>query len=102
VDPASSHQEPSARSVRARRELIILGLALLAGLVVLPPLIYLSGTRAFGPYAAGGLAALLGNFWRGLAAGAVGFWIVALTPYALVLITRLTFGVARRLSLASN
>jgi hypothetical protein len=101
VDPASSHQHPS-RGARARRELFILGVTLLLGLVVLPPLIYLAGARAFGPYAAGGMPALLGNFWRGLAAGAIGFWIVALTPYALVLITRLTFGVARRLSVAAH
>ena len=101
MDPGSSHQDSSG-GARARRELIILGVALLLGLVVLPPLIFLAGARAFGPYAAGGLPALLGNFWRGLAAGAVGFWIVALTPYALVLITRLTFGVARRLSVASH
>jgi hypothetical protein len=100
VDPASSHHDLS-RGARARRELIILGVALLLGLVVLPPLIYLSGARAFGPYAAGGMPALLGNFWRGLAAGAIGFWIVALTPYALVLIARLTFGVARRLPVVS-
>ena len=100
MDPGS-HQD-SSRGARARRELIILGVALLIGLVVLPPLIYLGGARGFGPYAAGGMPALLGNFWRGLAAGAVGFWIVALTPYALVLITRLTFGVARRLSVVSH
>jgi hypothetical protein len=101
VDPTSS-QSPSPHRARARRELIILGVALATGLLVLPPLIYLAGSRAFGPYAGGGLMGLLGNFWRGLVAGGVGFWIVALAPYALILITRITFGVARRLSAVAH
>jgi len=83
---------------RARRELIILGIAILVGIAVLPPLIWVAGSRAFGAYAGGGFGALLGNFFRGLASGSFGFWIVAAGPYLLVLVVRLTIGVARSLS----
>jgi len=81
---------------RARRELFILLAALVFGAGLLPPLIYLAGARAFGPYAAGGLSALEGNYFRGLASGSFGFWTVAVAPYLAILIARLTVHLARR------
>jgi len=81
---------------RARRELLIFLSAAVVGLAVLPPLIFLGGARAFGPYAGGGLAALLGNYLHGLASGSLGFWTVAAAPYLIVLVARLTLSLARR------
>ena len=82
---------------RARRELVILALAVLFGIAVLPPVIFLAGSRAFGPYAGGGLTALVGNFFRGLAGGSLGFWTIATAPYLAIVLVRLTLGIARRL-----
>jgi len=61
----------------------------------MPPLVWLAGTRAFGPYAGGGPRALVGNFFHGLAQGTLGFWLVAIGPYAIVLAARALLGFAR-------
>ena len=82
----------------ARRELVILVIALLVGIVLLPPLIWFAGLRAFGPYAGGGFPGLLGNYFRGLASGEIGFWTVATAPYLIVLVTRITVSLARLFS----
>lgn len=81
---------------RTRREFFLFLAALVMGIGVLPPLIFLAGSRAFGPYAAGGLGALEGNYFRGLAGGSFGFWTVAAAPYLLILVARLTVHLARR------
>lgn len=79
---------------RTRRELIILGVALLFGLVAMPLLIWVVGSHVLGPYTHGqdahaGPFALLGDFFVGLAHGSAVFWSVALGPAALVVLLRL-------------
>jgi hypothetical protein len=86
---------PEERSLPwMRRELLLLGVALLCGLIVMPLLIWVAGNRVLGPYTHGqnlhaGAFALLGDFFVGLAHGSAVFWVVALGPAALVLLVRL-------------
>ena len=84
-----------------RRELILLGIALVAGFVLIPLAIWLVGNRILGPYthgldpSAGGPMRLLGDFYAGLTHGSVIFWCVALGPILLISLFRLFWGVIR-------
>jgi hypothetical protein len=78
-----------------RRELILLVGALVLGVLVVPPLLWLLGARALGPYPAGGIGAIVANFFRGLAAGSLAFWVVALAPYLFIIVLRALIAVAR-------
>ncbi len=83
-----------------RRELLILAGALAFGVVLIPPLLWLGGARALGPYAGGGIGSIVANFFRGLASGSLGFWIVAVGPYLVVTILRALIALARGFPLA--
>jgi hypothetical protein len=79
---------------RGRREVMILGAALLFGLLLMPLLIWAVGSRVLGPYAHGqnthaGPFALLGDYFIGLSHGSAVFWSVALGPVVLVVLVRL-------------
>jgi hypothetical protein len=79
---------------RAGREALLLGGALLFGVVVMPLLIWLVGDRILGPYTHGqnlhaGAFALLQDFFVGLGHGSAVFWAVALGPLVLLLLLRL-------------
>jgi hypothetical protein len=78
-----------------RRELIALGASLAVGLLLVPPLLWLAGARALGPYSGGGIAALFANFFRGLASGSLAFWLVALGPFLVLTVLRALLAVAR-------
>jgi hypothetical protein len=87
---------------RARRELIIFGVALLCGLLPVPLLIWVAGNRVLGPYTHGqnthaGPWALLADFFTGLLHGSVVFWAVALGPAVLLLLLRLLVRALRAL-----
>jgi hypothetical protein len=87
---------------RARRELIIFGVALLGGLVPMPLLIWVAGNRVLGPYTHGqnphgGPLALLADFFVGLFHGSAVFWAVALGPAVLLLLLRLFMALLRAL-----
>ncbi|MDB6088222.1 MAG: hypothetical protein JWN85_1006 [Gammaproteobacteria bacterium] len=93
---------PGERSTgsRARRELLIFGIAFAGGLILMPFLIWLVGNRVLGPYTHGqelraGPVKLLGDFFVGLAHGSVIFWCVALGPYLLLMFIRLLYGFVR-------
>jgi hypothetical protein len=81
----------------APRELFMLAVALLFGASVAPLLIWCAGSLVLGPYArdpaglaTGGPFALLGDFFHGLAAGLLGYWIVLLGPYVMYLALRIS------------
>jgi hypothetical protein len=85
-------------TVRSRiaRELIILGSALLTGVVIAPLCIWLVGNRILGPYTHGnnlhaGPMALLGDFFQGLSLGWLSYWIVALGPLVIIVFARLAW-----------
>ena len=78
---------------RLRRELIVLGVALVFGLLLVPLAIWFAGNRVLGPYAHGdnqhaGPWALLQDFFVGLGHGSSVFWAVALGPLILILLVR--------------
>jgi uncharacterized membrane protein YedE/YeeE len=86
---------------RARRELLYFGLALLFGLLVVPVLTWLIGSRVLGPYSRGTEVhstplALLRDFFSGLVHGYVIFWIVALGPIVFLLLIRIVLALLRR------
>lgn len=81
------------RLPRARRELIVAGAALAAGILVVPFLIWAAGNRVLGPYTHGdnpraGPWGLFADYVVGLAHGSAVFWVVALGPLALLLLIR--------------
>jgi hypothetical protein len=107
--------EPSARpgalaraqifavETRTGREALLFGGALALGLLVIPLLIWLVGHRTLGPYTQGddphglGPLALYGDYFSGLAHGWLGYWMVALGPALLLLLTRSWLALLRRL-----
>ena len=78
-----------------RREVlwILVGLAL--GVLLLPPLIWLAGSRVFGPYAGGSARDFVDHFLTGLGQGQQAFWIIALGPSLAILALRLTRAAVR-------
>lgn len=79
------------------RELFMLALALLGGLILAPLAIWIGGNLVLGPYArdpmgqeTGGPFALWGDFLRGLGSGSPGYWIVLLGPYVMYLVLRIS------------
>jgi hypothetical protein len=82
----------SPNIVAVRRELLWILIALVIGVLLLPPLIWLVGSRVFGGYAGGGIRDLVDHFFRALGQGQQGAWIVALGPYLAILVLRLTVG----------
>jgi hypothetical protein len=95
--PLLSRIGDSIRSLsRLQRELWILGIALLLGLLIVPAIIWLGGTVVLGQYAGGPTVfSLLKNFFQQLASGSLAFWTVALGPYVLILVARLLVGALR-------
>jgi hypothetical protein len=78
-----------------RREFLWLLIALTVGLLLLPPAVWLVGSRVFGPYAGGNGRDLVDHFFRGLGQGFDAFWIVALGPYVAILSLRATLAALR-------
>jgi hypothetical protein len=78
-----------------RREFILLVAAFVFGLVVAPPLVWLAGSHTLGPYAGGGLGSFLAAFYRSLASGTFGYWMIVVGPYLIALVVRALFGIGR-------
>jgi hypothetical protein len=91
---ALSQDVTGARAV-LRRELILLACALAFGVLAVPPLLWLVGARTLGAYPGGGAGALVANFFRGLASGALGFWFIALAPYLFIIVLRALIALVR-------
>jgi hypothetical protein len=91
---ADTEADPSSRRSGSAR---LYAAALVIGLFVAPPLIWLTGSALFGAYADGGLLALWGDFFGGLARGARSAWVVALAPCALLALLQGAAALARRL-----
>lgn len=72
----------------SKRELIWLGVAVFAGLVVTPLLVYATGMLTLGPYSRGGAGRFLADFLRSLARLEWQAIVLAAPPIALVLAWR--------------
>ncbi len=73
--------------------MILLTGAVLLGVVVVPLLIWVVGSRILGPYTHGnnsqaGPMALLGDFYEGLSKGWLSYWLVAVGPLVIIVFAR--------------
>jgi hypothetical protein len=103
LEPLARARRSLATQSRVRRELIYFGIALLVGLLVIPLLTWVIGSRVLGPYVRGtevhnNAFALLSDFFAGLAHGYVVFWAVALGPVVFLLLIRIIVALFSRRS----
>jgi hypothetical protein len=79
-------------SKRLRVELLYVVGGLVAGLILVPGLIYVVGIVALGPYTGGPhVGSFYGDFWRHLLAGTLRTWLLALSPLVMLTTGRLIF-----------
>ncbi len=78
-----------------QRELLLAGVALATGLLLMPILVWIAGRMTLGEYTHGGVFALWGDYFRGLARGELAFWIMLLGPYGFLMLGRLALRLAR-------
>jgi hypothetical protein len=69
-------------------------LAVLFAAIVLPVLVFYTGTATLGPYARGGLGAFLADYVGDLARFRLGAWVLLLGPVALVAAWRVLVALA--------
>lgn len=74
---------------RFKFEAMTLGLAVLIGLIVMPPLIYLAGYFTLKPYANGPLFVYYLDFYKGLIQPRPAFWSVVAGPAVFLYLLRL-------------
>jgi hypothetical protein len=79
------------------REARLLAGSLIFSAVGLPLIVWATGRALLGPYANGGMFAILGDFFTLLYAGSFSAWILLLAPYALLSALRLTAWGVRQL-----
>jgi len=86
----------AVRGLSLRGDVLWSLLALAVGAIVLPPLVWMTGLIVIGPYANGGLWAMITDSLAALQQGSKAAWITLLAPLALVVIWRTTLRLARR------
>jgi hypothetical protein len=80
--------------MKLRRSVGWLVAALLFGALLLPFLVYYTGTMTLGPYSHGGPLGFYGDFLASLARLQLSAWSLLLGPAALLLVVRLAAGYA--------
>lgn len=78
----------SIAGVHLKRHSAWIAAALAFAALVLPFLVYYTGLAIFGPYANGGPARFLGDYFADLARARPGAWLLLLGPATLVLVWR--------------
>lgn len=73
---------------RFKFEAMTLGLAVLAGLIVMPVFIYLAGRIALKEYIHGNVFALYWDFFKGLFQLRASFWLVVAGPFVFLTLFR--------------
>jgi hypothetical protein len=86
---ASKASKGAAGAGKIVKQLGIAGIALVCGLGLLPPLIYVAGAAALGAYEGAGIGPLYRSVFKGMADGSLAAWSVVLGPYALFLLFQL-------------
>jgi hypothetical protein len=80
-----------------KKELILFGCLFGFGLLLLPLVVYIVGVEIVGPYEGeGGALGLLTSIFVALARGEWAAWILALSPYLVVQLTRLAVSILWR------
>jgi hypothetical protein len=92
-----ARQNPKLDLLTLNREARLLLGALLFGAVALPPLVWLTGRALLGPYANGGMFAILGDFFTLLFTGSLEAWLLLFAPWLLLTALRLTAWILRRI-----
>jgi hypothetical protein len=69
-------------------ELIAAGIGLLAGVALLPALIFYAGVAALGRFDGASLGRLYSSLFEGLREASIASWVVFLGPYGLYLLFR--------------
>jgi hypothetical protein len=93
----SSSKKSTARSARGKRgsaigtDVLWITLGLLAGALLIPPLIWVTGLIIIGPYANGGLWALWTDLIQSLQDGSWAAWVTLLAPATLAAIWRISW-----------
>jgi hypothetical protein len=82
---------------RPKFEAMTLGLALLAGLLVMPALIYLAGRYTLEVYENGGVFSLYADFFKGLIELRPSCWIVVAGPLVFLSLVRVFRLILRKL-----
>jgi hypothetical protein len=77
---------------------LILGMVLVAfGMLALPVAVYWVGQVVIGGYESdAGMAGLIGAVWDDLGRGSIAAWILVLSPYVVIQLFRVAFGLLRR------
>ena len=72
---------PPSIQRKLKRELSLFAALLLAGIILLPPAIYLIGQAVFGGFADGGFGAFYGSLAERIRNGEYTAWFLLLAPY---------------------
>lgn len=92
-----ARRNPTNPLMTLNREARLLLGSLIFGAVALPLLVWITGRIALGPYANGGMLAILGDFFVLLYSGSVAAWILLFGPYLLLGALRLAAALFRKL-----
>jgi len=92
-----ARRNPTNLLTTLNREARVLFGALIFGAVGLPLLVWLSGRTLLGPYANGGMFAILGDFFALLQTGSIAAWILLLGPYVLLGLLRVAAALFRKI-----
>jgi hypothetical protein len=77
-----------------RRDAVWLAAAFAVGLVVLPPVVYMTGTKVLGAYAGGGLGTFLKDFYTSLFRFEPAALTLAVGPLAVAIVWRVLLRVS--------
>ncbi|HXP26314.1 MAG TPA: hypothetical protein VN891_11055 [Steroidobacteraceae bacterium] len=69
-------------------ELVVAGIGLLAGVTLMPVLIFYAGVAALGRFDGASLGRLYSSLFEGLREASIASWVVFLGPYGLYLLFR--------------
>lgn len=92
-----ARRNPTNPLLTLNREARVLLGALIFGAVGLPLLVWLSGRTLLGPYANGGMFAILGDFFALLQSGSIAAWVLLLGPYVLLGLLRIAAALFRKI-----
>lgn len=84
--PTIARETAQKQSSPLKREFLLVMLGLILGFVILPLLVYFTGTAMLGSYGDGkhGLAGFYGDLWKDLATGQLNSWLLVFGPYVML------------------
>jgi hypothetical protein len=92
-----ARRNPKLDLVTLNREARLLLGSLIFGAVGLPLIVWVTGRALLGPYANGGMFAILGDFFTMLFSGSLAAWILLFAPWLMLSALRFTAWAIRRI-----